>query len=131
MTRAASGLRGKPGMSTISRVTRARGDGHFRRMMRWVPRTYPQVVLLSIAYGTTSIATAAFDDTVSVRTKALLAVAVIVLSLANGALGLRRADADAKAAERWSREHPADLLDRVAAAVRVRGDQETVTRTEG
>jgi hypothetical protein len=118
-------------MSTISRVTRARGDSQFRRMMRWVPRAYPQVVLLSIAYGTTSIATLAFDDTVSVRTKALLAVAVTVLSLANGALGLRRAEAEAHAAERWRREHPADLLDRVAAAVRVGADQETVTRTEG
>ena len=52
-------------------------------------------------------------------------------SLAPGALGSSPGGADGDAAERWSREHPADFLSRAATVVRVGGDQETVTRTDG
>jgi hypothetical protein len=114
--------------------------------MRWVPRTYPQVVLLSIACGTTWFAVSGFNYTESVRAKALQAAGITVLSLVVGSVKLRsrRADslapgalgsspggADGDAAERWSREHPADFLSRAATVVRVGGDQETVTRTDG
>jgi hypothetical protein len=125
-------------------VTRARRYSKFRPVMRWAPRTYPQVILLSLAYGTISLADSAFS-TVPVLARALVPAGATVLSLAaglvelrrrrdrlaSGALGLSRSGADGDAAERWSREHPADFLSRAAAAVRVGGDQETVTRTDG
>jgi hypothetical protein len=113
--------------------------------MRWAPRTYPQVVLLSLAYSTISLADSAFS-TVPALARALVPAGATVLSLAaglvelrrrrhhrlaSGALGLSRYGADGDAAERWSRDHPADFLSRGAAAVRVGGDQETVTRTDG